>query len=269
MLKRPHIIALVLVVLVVLVVLNLPHNAASRLKLGISSLFLPLFGLSKSSHQAAGKTGDTMVSRAELLRQNEELRRSNEVLQLTAAQNDALLRENNGYRQMYSWQQQSAWRSRLRPAHVIARDTANWWQIIRIDLGSRDGMRPDLPVLTPDGCLAGRIASVSATTSEVLLISSPNCPVSAHIETANESGIIKGAAGPLEETLVSLGMLPPSSGAKPGQLVTTSGLGLLPKGIRIGQVAEAPRANELGSAEVRVKLFANLSGLEEVWVLLP
>jgi hypothetical protein len=46
-------------------------------------------------------------------------------------------------------------------------------------------------------------------------------------------------------------------------------LGIFPKGIRIGQIAEDPQITELGSGAVRVKLFANLSGLEEVWVLTP
>ena len=57
MIKRPHIIALGLVLLLALVVLNLPHNAANQLKLAIGSLFLPLFGVSKSAHQLAEKAG--------------------------------------------------------------------------------------------------------------------------------------------------------------------------------------------------------------------
>lgn len=84
-----------------------------------------------------------------------------------------------------------------------------------------------------------------------------------------EDGILMGAAGPLDPGLVTLSYLPPSSSVKPGQLVTTSGQAILPGGIRIGQVAEEPQTTELGSSEVRVKLFAHLSALEEVWVLTP
>ena len=273
MLKRPHFIALGVVGLLALMILNLPQHTADRIKLAFGGLFLPLFGLSRSTQQAVKEAGDAVTTRAELLREIEAFRRTNAVLQLSAAQNDVLLRENNELRQLRDWQQQSPWKNRLHLGRVLARDPANWWQVLYLDLGSRDGIQVDLPVLTPEGYLVGRIASVSLTRSEVLLISNPNCPVSAQIEKANETGkndtgIIKGATGPFS-SLVSLGLLPAASNAKPGDLVSTSGLGVFPRGIRIGQIAEDPQTTELGSGEVRVKLFANLSGLEEVWVLTP
>ncbi len=273
MLKRPHFIALGVVGLLALVILNLPQHTAGRIKLAIGSLFLPLFGLSRSTHQVAREAGDAATSRAELLRENEAFRRTNQVLQLTAAQNEALIRQNNEWRRLYGWQQQSPWKDRLRLGRVVARDPANWWEVLYVDLGSRNGMQVDLPVLSADGYLVGRIASVGLTRSEVLLISNPNCKVSAQIEKttgkATETGIIKGAAGPLDNTLVALGLFAAASSAKPGEYVSTSELSIFPRGIRIGQIAEAPETTELGSAEVRVKLFANLSGLEEVWVLTP
>ena len=55
MLKRPHYIALGLVVLLTLVILNLPSQTTARLKLGIGSLFLPLFGLAGSTQQTGGR----------------------------------------------------------------------------------------------------------------------------------------------------------------------------------------------------------------------
>ena len=60
MLKRPHYIALGLVLVLVLIVLNLPNNTASHLKLAIGSLFLPLFGLSKSAQQLREHAGDAV-----------------------------------------------------------------------------------------------------------------------------------------------------------------------------------------------------------------
>lgn len=171
MFKRPHFIALGLIGLLALVILNLPQQTASQFRLAIGSLFLPLFGLSRSSQQLAREAGDAVTSRAELLRQNEALRRTNQVLELAAAQADALRRENDHFRQIYAWQLQSPWRNRLRLARVISRDPANWWQVVQIDLGSRDSMQQGLPVLTPDGFLVGRIATVSLTRSDVMLIS--------------------------------------------------------------------------------------------------
>jgi cell shape-determining protein MreC len=37
---------------------------------------------------------------------------------------------------------------KIKAAHVIARDPRNWWRNVQIDLGKRDGLVPNLPVLT-------------------------------------------------------------------------------------------------------------------------
>jgi rod shape-determining protein MreC len=269
MLKRPHYVALSLIVLATLVVLNLPGGAATRFKLAFSSLFLPLFGLATTAHNAAEHASNTLLPRSELIRQIEELRRQNQQLQVTAAQAVELGRENTRLRQLIGWREQSPWKSKLKLARVVLREPANWWRGIQIDLGSRDGLRPNLPVLTSEG-LVGRVSSVSSDRSQVLLIGDPNCKVSALVENETRDSGVLGPSGPLETELAVLSYLPRTSSLKPGQNVVTSGLGgVFPKGIAVGKVVDA-RPVELGLyVEARVKLNANLNALEEVWVLLP
>jgi rod shape-determining protein MreC len=269
MLKRPHFIALGLVALLALIVLNLPHQAAAHIKLAIGGLFLPLFGLSKSSQQLARRADDALTPRAELLRENQDLRRTNQVLQQYVVQADAVFRENDRLRNLLGWQQQSPWKDHLRLAGVIARDPANWWQIVQIDLGSRDGLRTDLPVLSPKGELVGRVSSVSLTRSEVMLIGDANCRISARIENSGETGIIIGGASTVDHTLVTLSYLSGGGNLKPGQAVLTSGMGIFPGGIRVGQLAEEPHMTEQGFAEVTLKVWADPGALDEVWVLMP
>jgi len=93
MLKRPHYMALGLVGLLTLIVLSLPHQTADRLKLAIGSLFLPLFGLAKTSQQLTRQAGEATTSRSELLKQIEVLRQTNQVLKINANRTDELLRE--------------------------------------------------------------------------------------------------------------------------------------------------------------------------------
>jgi rod shape-determining protein MreC len=269
MLRRSHYIALGLVGLLTLVVLNLPTHTAGRIKLAIGSVFLPFFGLSRTTQQLTGEAADALVPRSELLRQLDQLRRTNQQLQISALQAEALLRENNQLRQLVGWQQKQGLR-KLKLANVIARDPANWWQTVQIDLGSREGMRVDLAVITTNG-LVGRVSAVFLTHSRVELISNPTCKVSAVIDKTRETGVISGSSGPLDNSLVTLSFLSSNSSLKPGQSVLTSGLGgIFPKDIPIGQVAEDSRPVEFGLyTEARVKLAANLSALEEVWVVLP
>src|SRR5207253_83326 len=118
----------------------------------------PLFGLANSSQQIANKTGDAITPRSELLKQNEILSRENAELKIQATQARDIARENAQFRQLYGWQQQQTqWKLKL--GSVVLRDPANWWRTIQINLGSRDGVRPNLAVLTTNG-LVGRVSAV-------------------------------------------------------------------------------------------------------------
>jgi rod shape-determining protein MreC len=178
-----------------------------------------------------------------------------------------MARENDQLRALIGWQRQTPWKLKL--ANVIVRDPANWWRSVQIDLGSRDGLRENLPVLTPDG-LVGRVASVGYARSQVVLLGDPNCRVSARVENpAHDIGVI-GASGPLDTSLVELTYLSGNADLKSGEGVVTSGEGeIFPPGIPIGQVVDS-RAVEFGLyTEARVKLSTNLGALEQVWVLFP
>ena len=266
--KRPHYIALGLIALLALAILNLPDRASARLKAGISSLFLPLLGLANSSEQLADEALDQLTPRRELLRQNQELRRERDQLLQRARQADALERENAQLRQRLGWQQQQPHKVRL--AQVVLREPSNWWRAVQIDLGSRDQITNNLSVLSAEGCLVGRIAAVSLTRSQVVLVGDPNCHVAAVVENeTHDTGVI-GTSTPLNGGFVQLGYLSQTANLRPGQRVKTSGLGgIFPPGIPIGQIVDSePTADGFGRV-ARVRLAANLDALEEVWVLWP
>ena len=256
-----------MVVVLTLLVLNLPSRATTRLKLAIGSFFLPLFGLTSAAQQTAVKSGDVLVSRRELIRQLDLLRSENARLRLQATQAVEVVRENNQFRQLYGWQQRAPWRLKL--ANVVLRDPANWWRTVEIDLGSRDGLRENMPVMTTEG-LVGRVGTVSYTRSQVVLIGDPNCKVSAIVENeARDMGVLT-VSGVFDGSLVNMEYLPPKANLKPGQSVITSGLGgVFPKGIPVGKIVDAEPAEFGLTTEADVKLSADLGALEEVWVLTP
>jgi len=268
MLKRSHYIALGSVLALTLALVILPARTTARVKLAIGGLFLPLFGLAGSSHQLVEKTGDAVTSRRELARQNEALRVENQRLLVQAQQFKELLRENSQLRDQLKWQAlQRAWTLKL--ARVVTRDPANWWRTVQIDLGSRDGLRTNLAVLTTSG-LAGRISSVSLTSSQVVLLGDPGCKAAAVVEETRDQGVI-GANDSFDSSLVTLNCYAARDATlKPGQNVVTSGLGgIFPKGIPIGKIVDS-RPVEYGLyTEARVKLAADLGALEEVWILFP
>jgi len=247
-----------------LTVMNLPDRTRGRLKQGIASLFAPPFGLTRSAKEAANKAGDYVLPRSELIKQNDALRLENEQLKLKLQDGEKVAKENEQLRKLVGFQQRTQFKGR--PANVILREPANWWRTIKIDLGSRDGVSNNLPVLTSDGYLAGRISSVSLTSSQVVLLGDPNCKVHARVEETGDTGVV-GASGPLDSEFVEMNYLSKTANLKPGQNIKTSGDGgIFPRDIPIGRIVDT-RSVEYGLATVaRVKLGANLNALEQVWV---
>src|SRR5262245_10807501 len=164
--------------------LNLPGETTVRLKLGIGSIFLPLFGLAASSHHITEVAANNLNTRSELLRRNEILLRENQELKLQAIHTETVELENARLRKLVGWQQQQRWKFAL--SRVVLRDPANWWRTVQIDVGSRDGVRQDMPVMVPEG-LVGRVSSVGLTRSQVVLLGDPNCKVGARVENDSRS----------------------------------------------------------------------------------
>jgi rod shape-determining protein MreC len=253
------------VVFVAVLFLSLPTRATARLKLAVGSWFLPLFGLAGAAQQLPADLADSVLPRRELLKEIDNLRRENQQLKEQQIQTASIARENEQLRQSLGWQRQAPWRLKL--ANVVMRDPANWWRTIQIDLGSRDGIQTNQPVLTSEG-LVGRISSVSFVSSQVILIGDPNCRVSALVDNATHDMGVLTASGPLDSSVVQLSYLASSANLKPGQNVLTSGLGgVFPRGIPIGKIVDVQSIEYGLASEANVKLNANLGALEQVWVL--
>jgi rod shape-determining protein MreC len=268
MLKRPHYFALALVVVIVVVVLNLPGRTAAQCKLALGALFLPLIGLASSSHNLADNSFRQLLPRHELIKQLEKLQRENQQFRLREAQTAELWLENERLREALQWQSKSPWNLKL--ARVILRDPATWWRTVHIDLGLRDGVVTNMPVLATGG-LVGRVHQVSYSSSQVALVGDPHCGVSALVEDSRDHGVISASgANVLNSSIVGLTYINRQALIKPGQRVLTSGMGgVFPKGILIGHIVDTSSAGSGLYTEARVKLSANFNDLHEVWVIFP
>lgn len=276
MLRKPQYIALGIVALVGLILLSLPESATSRVKLALTGLFLPLFGLTESTQSVARRAGNLVVPREDLVRELEQLRAEKQKLEFTLTQSLEAARENDRLRKQAGFPARSPWK--MKPARVIARDPANWWRTVFIDVGSKDGVRVDMPVITPDG-LAGRVATVGATRSQVVLLGDQNCRVAALVSETKENGVVVPHAA--DPAIVTLTYLSRGSPVKPGQSIVTSGLelkpghlvltsglgGVFPAGIRIGEIVDVRNVGFGLYQEARVKLAVNLNSLDQVWVV--
>lgn len=268
MLKRPQYIAFGLVVVLTLVVFKLPSRTASQLKLAIGGLFLPLFGFSGSAQQLAQKAGNSITPRNDLIRQLEQVEHENQLLKLRLQEMEEIDRENLRLRQYLNFTKTVP--GKLKLARVVGRDPANWWKNIKLDVGSRDGIVTNSPVLTSEG-LVGRISEVGYTQSHVVLLGDPDCRVAVMIDESREQGVIAPfTSNPLDYSIVEMGFISRNAKLSPGQKVITSGVGgVFPKGIPVGLIIDSRSVGYGLYYEARVKLNVRMNSLEEVFVRMP
>jgi rod shape-determining protein MreC len=267
MFKRPLYIFCSLALLLVVVILVLQTTWGSRMKLAAGSLFLPMFGLSSTLDTGISKAAQKITPRSVLLKEVADLRAENERLNVMRQQAQEVFLENNRLRAMLGRQAQAPWK--LKPAKIIGRDPANWWRMVHIDVGARDGVTNSMPVITPDGYLVGRIGTVGHARSEVILVGDPNCAVSVLVQETREHGVIAPSTiNPQDPSIVDLEYLSRNSILKPDQLVVTSGMGgIFPPGIPVGRLIDTQNIGHGLYTQARVKLAMVVSKLEEVFVI--
>jgi len=122
---------------------------------------------------------------------------------------------------------------RYQAATVVAADPSPFLQYVIINIGSDDGIRRGMPVVTQQG-LVGRISGVTAGAARVQLITDPNSSINVRIEPSGALAMIVGQI----TGDISLEMIPQEADVNAGDLVLTSGLGGgFPANIIVGQVS--------------------------------
>jgi rod shape-determining protein MreC len=151
--------------------------------------------------------------------------------------------------------------SQTMPAQVISTTGSEFSRGVYIDKGSRDGIKADMPVITPDG-IVGKVYRVYPTSSLVLEVNDPSSGAGVILEKSRLQGILKGS--PAGQTFVANIMADET--IQPGERILTSGGDrVYPKGLAVGTVS---RVNPAGTfLNVEVKPSAQLDRLEEVLVI--
>lgn len=274
MLKQPNIVSFCSVMTAGIVLLSLPTRMNSQLKWVVAGIFLPFLGLAAAADEGIDSLQSMVVSKQDLLRENQRLRREIQSYKITLLQNQAVASENVLLRQELEWRKHQPWQ--LMPARVLVKDPTNWWRSLYINLGADDGVVENAPVLSPLG-LVGKVEQVERHRSLVRLVGDPHCKVAAMLsDTLQGKGepahgtIMPGADTALNPRLVDFQHLPAGTAPEPGAKVITSGLGGgYPRGIPVGHIVDSRSSASGLFAEARVRLAVDLNRLEMVWVKLP
>lgn len=174
--------------------------------------------------------------------------------------------ENERLRAMLDFRNQTK-ALELKLAAVVGRDPGTLNYSIRINRGARDGLRPNMPIVTPKG-VVGHVTEVYSTTSKVKLMIDPSSAAAAMVQRQQSRaiGIVEGMAAPVVG--IRMKNLTRDADVVKGDKIMTSGFGgIYPKGLLIGEVTDV--ADDEGGLlkHAMVKPMIEYDRLEEVFVI--
>jgi rod shape-determining protein MreC len=147
-------------------------------------------------------------------------------------------------------------------AEIIGAAATPDFRTVTIDKGTSDGLRPDMPIISPAG-VVGRIVIPSARSAKIQLLVDRNAAAGALIERSRAQGVVIGVG----EDRLRLENVSEAADIVVGDTIVTSGIeGIYPKGFVIGRV-DAVEKNGPAYKRITVKPAVDFSSLEEVLVV--
>lgn len=175
-------------------------------------------------------------------------------------------KENTQYAKFYELKKQNN-SFKFVQAAVVARDPNELFYGFTIDKGSMDGVQENSPVITANG-LVGWVSAVGVNSCKVSTILSAEARIGSVDKVTRDSGVIIGDVKLSDANLTKMMFLPAQNQMKPGDIVTTSGLGgIYPKDLPIGEVVSLTRDDFDSSYCAQVEPFDKIGRLMDVFVV--
>lgn len=265
--QRMHIVAIaafVILVTVTFIVVGQGHTT-QRLQSGFLGMISPFLKHGSSLDRKYTEMREGLKTLKQLEEQNKRLTIANKELSATNQTLRDMETENNKLRNALGYRERSVFK--LMPARIIARDASTWYQTVKIDRGTSEGVKKDMPVLTEEG-LVGKTTVVADHAATVILIADENCRVAANIEGSREQGIVRGERMANRGIpAIGLSFISKQANLQSGQKVYTSGVGgVFPSGVLIGAVKEF-KARELDGYASLVPAV-DLATIDDVFVVI-
>jgi len=199
-----------------------------------------------------------------LQKENEELKNENTELQQKLREFEILKAENSTLKEYVNLTDKYSEYKTL-PAYVIQSDISNYSKVIVINVGERDGISVDMPVISEKG-LVGYVISVTENTAKVQTIVDTSSTVSSTIGTTRDSIITRGIIGSNNELKATF--IPTDADVLEGDSVETSGIGgIYPKGIHIGTIKKVVETKNITDRYAIIETAVDFDKLETVLVI--
>jgi rod shape-determining protein MreC len=175
-------------------------------------------------------------------------------------------RENELLRQLLNYTRSNP-QFNYQTTSVIGRsigvDPTNLLYFVYVDVGTRNGIAKNMPVITDRG-LVGRVTAVGPNFAQVLMLIDPASSVNALVQNTRTTGIVRGN---IDGTLL-MERIPQNEKVNPGDIVLTSGLGgNFPNKVVIGQVTEVIQRDQDMFQTARIRPTVDFGKLETMLII--
>lgn len=266
--KRSKYILIVLTIFCVLLigVTSVNDTWLTPLRTTVGYVLIPI-------QSGVNKVGSSLYNNITDLNKLKNTAEENKSLQ---AEIDSLKEENNRLqaqqfelarlRELYQLDQEYLQYEKI-GARVIAKDSGDWFQVFRIDKGSKDGIQVDMNVIA-NGGLVGIVTDVGANYATVQSIIDDSSRVGAMAMQSSDTCIVSGDLTLFKNQRLRITGIQKDRDVKTGDKIVTSNISskFLP-GIMIGYAVDITvDANELTSSGYLIPV-ADFNNLQEVLVI--
>lgn len=149
-------------------------------------------------------------------------------------------------------------------ANVISKDPTPWYDTFIVDVGTNDGIEPNM-VVVADGGLVGKVVECSASYSKVISIIDEFSSVSGIVTRNDALGFVKGDLELMEDGLIKMEYFDIDAEVMEGDEIVTSHLSdIYPKGIPIGYVTEVYTDARGLSKYAKIQPYVDFTDLKQV-----
>lgn len=215
---------------------------------GVADWTYPVRNLFHLAKENEALRSALLESQRELIRQTMLQEEYNDLRELRKALNYAQRNDINNYL----------------TANVVSRDPGNWYGMFVIDAGLAEGVTKNAMIFNGNG-LIGQVFEVGEHWAKVITTIDNRGKVSFQIldDKRNFDGVVSG----LSDDQLQGYLFDPEGEIFPGDQLITSGLGVYPKGVMIGEVTEVVEDKDTLLKTIRVKPSVDFKNIDRVFII--
>ena len=242
------------------------HNSSSPVTSALGTVFLPLQKLSAAISENLGELSVSFRSASVYEEENRELKKELEEYRKKLADYDEMKKKVDSYEDFYGVKKQNP-DFEFSYGSVLSRDAADAYGSFVINVGSKDGVEVDDPVIYGE-YVVGIVKKVNFSTCVVYTVLDPRVNVGAMESGTREFGYVCGDTALFKDGMCKFSGLDSSPSVVGGGIVCTSGAGgVFPDGLLIGEVVSVKDDDVSAGFYAQVKPFVDFSKLSDVFVI--